>query len=218
MKPDFRLRSLVAASCFAAMLSGCGGGGGSAMVKPDPVMPMQEEEATGETDNGQAMTDDDMTGTDTMDPLDLGSWAEMPGGLGLENIALGMWVSNGMATGDIRMSVSSPAAPTVAGTWRGRWVARNRAQPGGASGPMSLTVRFDADGPLVSGAASEYPQLGTLVIGETGVSPDGDFAFRGSAGGVPYSGRGQFGGAEQRGVVGGLESEYVDAVFAGTRQ
>ena len=200
MKPDFRLRSLVAASCFAAMLSGCGGGGDgdnpSPMVRPDaPEAP---------EDGGMH---------------DLGSWNTLSSGstFGFENEAMGMRVtSNGR---DPRISVDTPAAPTGTGTWRGGWryhqpaftIQGQRVPANSATGDASLVVLLGSDGMTATVTLEDYSDE-DFVSPPAPIDSNGRFTFGSSdyvqgIGNVRWSAVGQFGGPDGAGVVGYGESD-----------
>ena len=198
MKSEIRVRPLATVICVAAMLSGCGGGGSGNTSSGDTMMPSV-----------------------TPTPYDFGMWAER-GSFGYESTTLGLRAG---FDADGRPQITSSATsyqPTVSGTWNGRWsqrvvfddprLEREVRNPWALTdeGDVRVTVTMDDQvwaTMRIEGIdeAADGDDRGMYTTGRALVR-EGRFSMTvdGDIGGLDLShtGVGQFGGAEQRGVVG----------------
>ena len=150
----------------------------------------------------------------------LGGWATIDGvDLGIEHEGYGLraWYT---LDGDVWTPHLSPSAPehqpTEAATWTGEWAGYYGDNPTISTGPARVTVTLD-NGPEATLALDDVPILGTLQWDDMPVS-DGRFTgtlTRQGAG--MYEAVGQFGGANQVGVVGHASGSDLRSVFYGQK-
>lgn len=198
----------VTAACLAATLSGCGGGGG-----------------------GNTRMDSDTMLEDLLSGIDLGEWAEVrfedDGDLsGIENTMHGLKVildDNEM----FMITATSPAQPTITGTWEGRWLAGYgedfAESDAGEQNTMSIDVTIQGN---TVEATLTYQDVdfvggGSITTPVAAIDANGRFRPSGTVtiDGAPstYFGEGQFGGTDQQGVVGYISSSEFASIFWGDR-
>ena len=114
----------------------------------------------------------------------------------------------------------TPAAPehqpTVAATWNGEWFGRHASTTGLQSGPASVAVSIGATNTAADLTLQDVPTLGTLRWDDMSVS-NGRFMGDTTADAQPYGTVGQFGGADQAGVVGHASGPDFRSVFFGEK-
>ena len=150
----------------------------------------------------------------------LGGWATIGGvPLGIEHQGYGLraWFT---LDGDVwTPHLSSPAPqhqPTGAATWTGEWAGYYGNDPTINTGEARLTVTL-GNGPNAALALDDVPTLGTLQWGNMAVS-DGRFSGTLTAqNSEMYEAVGQFGGADQVGVVGHASGSDLRSVFYGQK-
>ena len=162
---------------------------------------------------------------DDMDMVDLGDWF---GGVAeFSNTTLGLSATYNLSTGIPSISASSPGQPTISGTWEGEY-AVNYGITNDADEIGDAMVEVTIQGGDVS-AVVTYKSLaiaGGVDVATNSASVDANGRFTPtrtipllSFGTVTVSGAGQFGGAEQRGVVGHIGGHAnFRSVFHGTRE
>ena len=220
MHPKHQFGSLVTAICLAAMLSGCGG---SSNTRTDPDAGVTE--GTEETDTGTGMTDGtDTEMTDGTDMLDLGKWeVVVEGGVaGIENTTHGLKAHYDVNGQNPWITPSAPDhQPTVSGTWTGRWgAAIGPALEEEDDGVAKVAVSIQGDNVKATLTYMGVDGFGTITSAPATVT-DGRFSPSATVHvqGVPitFSGAGQFGGTDQRGVVGYVGGPEFRSVFYGDR-
>ena len=224
MHPKHRFGSLVTATCLAAMLSGCGG---SSNTRMDTDTGMTDGTDTGMTDGTDTgMTDGTDTGmTDGTDMLDLGEWDEVvvQGVVtGIENTTHGLRAHYDANGQNPVITPSAPShQPTVSGTWTGRWEAAigpdlDEEDEGVAKVAVSMqgsNVRATLTYMGVDGFGTITSAPATVTDGR--FRPSATVNVQGAA--ITFSGAGQFGGTDQRGVVGYVGGSEFRSVFYGDR-
>ena len=150
----------------------------------------------------------------------LGGWATIGGvPLGVEHQGYGLraWFT---LDGDVWPPHLSPPAPqhqpTEAATWTGEWAGYYGDDPTINTGEARVTVTL-GNGPKASLALDDVPTLGTLQWGNMSIS-DGRFTgtLTHQHSGT-YEAVGQFGGADQAGVVGHASGSDLRSVFYGQK-
>ena len=150
----------------------------------------------------------------------LGGWATIGGvPLGVEHQGYGLraWFT---LDGDVWTPHLSPPAPqhqpTEAATWTGEWAGYYGDDPTINTGEARVTVTL-GNGPKASLALDDVPTLGTLQWGNMSIS-DGRFTgtLTHQHSGT-YEAVGQFGGADQAGVVGHASGSDLRSVFYGQK-
>ena len=177
---------------------------------------------TGGTDTGQG---------DLFSMIDLGDWDNLPTNSdeeipGIENITHGL-----KAFYDDRdmpqLVPTSPGQPTITGTWEGNWGGRFGAdfndKDFGDANTMSINVTIQGNSVEATLTYDDVDVLGggSFTTSAATVNTSGRFTPSGTAtaGGssLTYSGAGQFGGTDQRGVAGYLEGPAFASLFWGDR-
>ena len=145
-----------------------------------------------------------------------GGWATIEGvELGIEHQGFGLraWFTS---DGSARISPSAPQhQPTGAATWRGEWAGYYGGDPTINTGEARVTVTL-SNGPKATLALDDVPTLGTLQWDNMSVS-DGRFTGLATQGSSTYEATGQFGGADQAGVVGHASGSDLRSVFYGEK-
>ena len=165
----------------------------------------------------------DPTGTSTFAPS-LGGWAVIGGvDLGIEHKGHGLSARQEWQSGAWTTSLSPDPAPqhqptgTGTATWTGKWVGYHASDPAVRNGAASVTVNLDtAPAPEADLTLGNVPVLGTLQWQDMPVSGG---RFNGSTTGnsLTYDAVGQFGGANQDGVVGHATGPDFRSVFYGNK-
>ena len=179
---------------------------------------------TEDTDTG--MTEDTDTGmTGDTDMLDLGTWTEVVvqgHAVGIQNTTHGLSAQYDVSGLSPTITPSAAAhQPTISGTWRGRWGAATGADfEGEDEGGAAVTVSIRGSNVQATLAYSGVDGFGTIASSPTTVT-DGRFlpSVTVNVQGTPitFSGAGQFGGTDQRGVVGYVNGPEFASVFYGDR-
>ena len=208
MHPKYQFRLLLTAVCLAAMVSGCGGSSNTRM----------------DTDTG--MTGGTGTGmTGDTDMLDLGVWTEVVVqgvSTGFENTTHGLtahYDANGRSP---TITPSAPThQPTGSGTWSGRWEGLVGANLDTEDdGAATVTVSIGSGNVQAPLTYTGVDGFGTVTSAPATVT-DGRFTPRATVDvqgvSLTFSGAGQFGGADQRGVVGYVGGPEFRSVFYGDR-
>ena len=161
----------------------------------------------------------DPTGTSTFVPS-LGEWAVVGGvDLGIEHKGHGLSAQHEWQGGAWTSSVSPDPAPqhqpTGAATWTGQWVGYHESDPAISSGAASVTVTLGA-ATKAALALQSVPILGTLQWDNMPVT-GGRFMGSTTANFKNYDAVGQFGGANQAGVVGHATGSDFQSVFYGEK-
>ena len=150
----------------------------------------------------------------------LGGWATIGGvPLGVEHQGYGLraWFT---LDGDVWTPHLSPPAsqhqPMEAATWTGEWAGYYGDDPTINTGEARVTVTL-GNGPKAILALDDIPILGTLQWGDMSVS-DGKFSGTlTTQNSEMYEAVGQFGGADQAGVVGHASGSNLRSVFYGQK-
>ena len=150
----------------------------------------------------------------------LGGWATIGGvPLGVEHQGYGLraWFT---LDGDVWTPHLSPPAPqyqpTEAATWTGEWAGHYGDDPTIYTGEARVTVTL-GNGPKASLALDDVPSLGTLQWGNMSISHGrftGTLTHQNSG---TYEAVGQFGGADQAGVVGHASGSDLRSLFYGQK-
>ena len=125
------------------------------------------------------------------------------------------------------ITATSPAQPTITGTWEGRWLAGYGEDfdeaDAGEQNTMSIDVTIQGN---TVEATLTYQDVdfvggGSITTPVAAIDANGRFRPSGTVtiDGAPstYSGEGQFGGTDQQGVVGYIESSEFASIFWGDR-
>ena len=150
----------------------------------------------------------------------LGGWATIggvPQGIEHQGYGLRAWFT---LDGDVWTPHLSPPAsqhqPMEAATWTGEWAGYYGDDPTINTGEARVTVTL-GNGPKATLALDDIPILGTLQWGDMSVS-DGKFSGTlTTQNSEMYEAVGQFGGADQAGVVGHASGSNLRSVFYGKR-
>ena len=162
--------------------------------------------------------------------VDLGQWniieEEVQPGviweLGFENTTHGLRVRYDPQGGPTSLTASSPMhQPTVEATWRGEyWGYHQTATRFIGNSEIDVTIQ----GSSVTASVTYYDFMGNQgwhITLEPADVVDGRFALTGNVpftdGAVPLTGEGQFGGTDQRGVVGYVSGTDISSAFYGDR-
>ena len=208
------LKKKMFALCLIGMfvLAGCGGssGGGSAQNPPGVV-------------------DDGGTGGGGTDPTDMGSWAriiESGYEVGVRHTGNNLFARYALGGTNPTLSASSPMnQPRMAGTWAGKWAADYGGQlesrdEGDArvnvsitGSQVSATLTYSGiDVPSVSGSITTAP----ASVSNGRFAPRVSVNVEGTQ--LSFSGEGQFGGTDQKGVVGYMSGPDFRSIFYGDKQ
>ena len=197
------------------LLAGCGSSSDSRMSMDDGVDMMSMDDGT------------DMA----PDMVDLGQWEIIreevqPGqllDLGYENTTHGLrarFDPNDVSS--VSMTASSAMhQPTVAAAWRGEYWGFYQVFDR-FSGDAQIDVTIQGSDVTATVTYSDFlGNQGFHITSDAAAIVDGRFAFTGnvefSGKTLPYSGEGQFGGTDQRGVVGYAISDDFTSAFYGNR-
>ena len=170
------------------------------------------------------MTGRGMTGGGMTVP-DLGQWNVITVSgteVGYENATLGLSAQYDTMGMNPTLTASSPMhQPTVTGTWRGMWDGYVDGNRDGGPARVDVTIQGSAVSATLNYSGIDgVPGLTSATSAPASVI-DGRFApsvtviVAGQS--LTYSGQGQFGGTEQRGVVGYMSGDGLRSVFYGTR-
>ena len=162
----------------------------------------------------------DPTGTSTFVPS-LGDWAIIGGvDLGIEHKGHGLSAQHEWQGGAWTPSISPDPAPqhqpTGAATWTGEWVGYHASNPAISSGAASVTVTLGSGATEADLSLQGVPSLGTLQWDNMPVT-GGRFMGSTTANSQTYDAVGQFGGANQAGVVGHATGSDFRSVFYGEK-
>lgn len=120
------------------------------------------------------------------------------------------------------ITATSPMQPTVEGTWTGMWggfVGEELDTVDEGTAEVNVSIRGDDVHATLT--YNDIDGIGNVTTGRTRVDPTGRFSPSATVtvDGVPlrYTGEGQFGGEEQRGVVGHMSGTGLRSVFYGDR-
>ena len=176
------------------------------------------------------MSMDDGTGM-APDVVDLGQWEiimeEVQPGvsweLGYENTTHGLrsrFDPNDPSSDPLTAS-SAMHQPTVAAAWRGEYFGYYQSSDR-FSGDAQIDVTIQGSDVTAAVTYSDFlGNQGWHITSDAAAVVDGRFAFTGNVelteGTLPYSGEGQFGGTDQRGVVGWAVSDDFVSTFYGNR-
>lgn len=223
------LPQFVVAVALALTLAACGGSGdGDSMVSmPDTSMAAETPDTSDTGGNGNG------NGTG---PSDFGEWEVVrEGGLrvGYEHTGYDLAARFDATGANPTITASSPMhQPTVAGTWSGKWSARYTALTSDF-GALDETDDGNARIDVTAAGSSVEAMLTYTGLNIPGLPPsvssgrvsitDGRFAPSvtvsiPTVGSRTFSGLGQFGGADQKGVVGYISGPDFRSVFYGTRE
>ena len=144
--------------------------------------------------------------------LEFGDWAVLHDDMGTLRIAshLHGLSAEYTAQGPMLTPAAPEHQPTMATTWNGEWFGRHTSTTGLQSGPASVAVSIDATGTEASLTLDDVPTHGTLQWDDMSVT-DGRF------GTSDDTVAGQFGGADQAGVVGYANDQGLQSVFYGEK-
>ncbi len=151
----------------------------------------------------------------------LGPWAVVQGvDLGIEHPGhrMSAWYTHqgGVWTPQLSLDPAPQHQPTGAATWTGEWAGYYGTDPTIATGAASVTVTLGSGATEAALALEDVPTLGTL---RWDAMPVGGGRFSGSiqANSQTYDAVGQFGGANQAGVVGHATGSDFRSVFYGEK-
>ena len=196
-----RFQSLTFVAAVALVLTGCGGGGnGQTVTMPEPPeLDLSMQDYT------------PLDGWDVIRSEDLGP-------VGVEHSDYGLSVRfDDSLVPDI--SSPSPASqPMLEGTWHGEWAAYLGQVTTLHTGDARVDVTLDADGTNAMLSYHGVPGFGDISSNRM---PIADGAFQGTetvAGALgSFNIAGQFGGSDQKGVVGYVHGPGFYSVFHGER-
>lgn len=168
----------------------------------------------------------DLPATPTPMVVDLGMWETIVVdgiSVGFRNTTHGLsaqWDTSGT---NATITASSPMQPSVEGTWTGMWggfIGEELDTVDGGTAEVNVTIQGeDVHATLTY---NDIDGIGNVTTGRARVNATGRFAPSATVtvDGVPltYTGEGQFGGAEQRGVVGYMGGIGLRSVFHGDRE
>ena len=219
-----RLLAFVALGLF---LAGCGSSSESRMdMDGGTDTSMEDGMDTGMEDGMDTSMED---GMDTApDMVDLGQWDDVleevqPGEiwwLGFENTTHGLRVRYDPAGGPVSLTEAAAThQPTVEGTWQGYYYGfHNFTEDVYDAARIDVTIQ----GSNVTASVTYYGLLDAGdVISDPSPVTDGRFAISGDmmldGASVTFAGEGQFGGTDQRGVVGHVSADNLNTAFYGNR-
>ncbi len=209
-----RVCSVLSIFALGLLLAGCGGSSDDEPRTQDPA------NGGGDMSGGGGPGDGGM--------LDLGQWTIISEGgmeIGFENTTHGLSAQFDTSGNNPVISASSPAQPAVSGTWEGSWSGRIRDTPDSTlwtmdEGAASVEVRC-CDQVTASITYEGIDNFGSITSDFVTVSETGAFnvTYTVDVQGFPatFTGSGQFGGAEQRGVVGFVTGPFIRSLFHGDR-
>ena len=171
---------------------------------------------------------------------DLGDWVvvkESGVAVGYEHAGHELMARFDASGGNPRITDSSPMhQPAVAGTWSGQWSARYTAltsdfgaldETDAGNARIDVTIVGSDVDAMLTYSGIDIPGLPASVSTAPASITDGRFApsvtvsiptESGGSVSRTYDGLGQFGGAEQQGVVGYVSGQDFRSVFYGERQ
>lgn len=165
---------------------------------------------------------DDMVKGPIDEMTDLGEWeviVEERQQVGVMHSVHGLSARYNQFGENPRITASAPAhQPTVAGTWRGRWGGYVDGEPDEGPAQVHVTIRGGNVGAVLTYEGVDG--IGSVASDRVPIT-DGRFTPTATltVDGVlhTYSGQGQFGGTDQRSVVGYVGGTGLRSVFYGDR-